>query len=53
MAFKFCPLHTPQGQQTAETPIKLTSVLRNRKMIFFYGIYCSDLSIQLRKQYPP
>ena len=35
------------------TPIKLASMLRNRKTIlFFYGINCSDLSTQLRRQCP-
>lgn len=42
---------TLQGQQTTQAPITLTSVLRNRKMMF-YGTYCSGLSVRLRKQHP-
>lgn len=49
---EFCPLRTAKFGEPLKAPIKLTSVLRNRKVIFFYGIYCSDLTTQPGKQYP-
>lgn len=52
MAFQFCPLRPLQGQQTTETPIKLTGVLRNRKMIFLWHLLLRRIH-SVKKTIPP
>lgn len=51
---ELCLLPTARFSEPLKTPIKLTSTLRNRKVIFFffYGIYCSDLPPRPGKRHP-